>query len=38
VHGITVLAAKDAVREGMKLAENPGNADKNSETIKLRDC
>jgi len=36
VHEITVPAVKNAIREGLKLAENPANAEKNLETIKAR--
>jgi len=36
VHEITVPAVKNAIREGLKLAENPANAEKNLETIKSR--
>jgi hypothetical protein len=36
VQEITVPAVKNAIREGLKLAENPANADKNLETIKSR--
>jgi hypothetical protein len=36
VHEITVPAVKDAIREGLKLAEDPANAEKNLETIKSR--
>jgi hypothetical protein len=36
VHEITVPAVKDAIREGLKLAEDPANAEKNLETIKNR--
>jgi hypothetical protein len=36
VHEITVPAVKNAIREGLKLAENPTNAEKNLETIKSR--
>ena len=36
VHKITVPAVKDAIREGLKLAKNPANAEKNLETIKNR--
>jgi hypothetical protein len=34
VHEITVPAVKNAIREGLKLAENPANAEKNLKTIK----
>jgi glycosyltransferase involved in cell wall biosynthesis len=36
VHEITVPAVKDAIRQGLKLAEDPANAEKNLETIKAR--
>jgi glycosyltransferase involved in cell wall biosynthesis len=36
VHEITVPAVKNAIREGLKLAEDPDNAEKNLETIKTR--
>jgi hypothetical protein len=36
VQEITVPAVKTAIREGLKLAENPANAEKNLETIKAR--
>jgi len=36
VHEITVPAVKNAIREGLKLSENPANAEKNLETIKNR--
>jgi glycosyltransferase involved in cell wall biosynthesis len=36
VQEITVPAARDAIREGLKLAENPANSEKNLETIKAR--
>jgi hypothetical protein len=36
VHEITVPAVKNAIRDGLKLAENPANAEKNLETIKSR--
>jgi hypothetical protein len=36
VHEITVPAVKNAIREGLKLAEDPANAEKNLETIKAR--
>ena len=36
VHEITVPAVKDAIREGLKLAEDSANAEKNLETIKAR--
>jgi len=36
VHEITVPAVKNAIREGLKLAEDPANAEKNLETIKTR--
>jgi glycosyltransferase involved in cell wall biosynthesis len=36
VQEITVPAVKDAIREGLKLAEDPANAEKNLETIKAR--
>ena len=36
VHEITVPAVKNAIREGLKLAEDPASADKNLETIKAR--
>jgi glycosyltransferase involved in cell wall biosynthesis len=36
VHQITVAAVKDAIRQGLKLADDPTNADKNLETIKKR--
>jgi hypothetical protein len=36
VHQITVPAVKNAIREGLKLAEDPANAEKNLETIKAR--
>jgi len=36
VHEITVPAVKNAIREGLKLAENPANAGRNLETIKAR--
>jgi hypothetical protein len=36
VHEITVPAVKNAIREGLKLVENPANAEKNLETIKTR--
>ena len=36
VHEITVPAVKGAIREGLKLAEDPANAEKNLETIKAR--
>ena len=34
VHEITVPAVRDAIKLGLKLAEDPGNADKNLKTIK----
>jgi hypothetical protein len=34
VQKIAVPAVKDAIRQGLKLAENPANAEKNLETIK----
>jgi hypothetical protein len=34
VHEITVPAVRDAIKLGLKLAEDPGNADKNLRTIK----
>ena len=34
VHQITVAAVKDAIRQGLKLAEDPASAAKNLETIK----
>jgi len=34
VREITVPVVKDAIREGLKLAENPANAEKNLKTIK----
>ena len=34
VHEITVPAVKNAIREGLKLAENPANAEKNLKAIK----
>jgi hypothetical protein len=37
VHEITVPAVKDAIREGLKLAEDHANAEKNSKTIKPRE-
>jgi glycosyltransferase involved in cell wall biosynthesis len=36
VHEITISAVKDAIREGLKLAENPANSEKNLETIRHR--
>jgi len=36
VHEIKVPAVKNAIGEGLKLAEDPANADKNLETIKAR--
>jgi len=36
VHEITVPAVKNAIREGLKLAEDPANAEKNLETITAR--
>jgi hypothetical protein len=36
VHEITVPAVKTAIREGLKLAEDHANAEKNLETIKAR--
>ena len=36
VHEITVPVVKDAIREGLKLAENPANAEKNLKTIKYK--
>jgi hypothetical protein len=36
VQEITVPAVKDAIRQGLKLAEDPASADKNLETIKKR--
>jgi len=36
VHEITVPAVKNAIREGLELAEDPANAEKNLETIKAR--
>ena len=36
VHEIKVPAVKNAIREGLKLAEDPANAEKNLETIKAR--
>jgi glycosyltransferase involved in cell wall biosynthesis len=36
VHEITVPAVKNAIREGLKLAEDPANSEKNLETIKAR--
>jgi len=36
VHEITVPAVKNAIREGLKLAEDPANAEKNLETIRTR--
>jgi glycosyltransferase involved in cell wall biosynthesis len=36
VHEITVPAVKNAIREGLKLAENPANAERNLETIQAR--
>jgi hypothetical protein len=34
VRGITVPAVKNAIREGLKLAGDPTNAEKNLKTIK----
>jgi len=34
VNEITASAVKDAIRRGLKLAEDPASADKNLETIK----
>jgi len=36
VHEITVPAVKDAIRQGLRLTENPANAEKNIETIRAR--
>jgi stage V sporulation protein SpoVS len=36
VHEITVPAVKNAIREGLELAEDPANAEKNLETIEAR--
>jgi len=36
VHEITIPAVKNAIRKGLKLAEDPANAEKNLETIKAR--
>jgi len=36
VHDITVPATKDAIRQGLKLAEDPSNAEKNLKTIKSK--
>jgi len=36
VHEITVPAVKNAIREGLKLAEDPAHAEKNLKTIKSR--
>ena len=36
LHQITVVAVKDAIRQGLKLAEDPASASKNLETIKKR--
>jgi glycosyltransferase involved in cell wall biosynthesis len=36
VQEITVPAVKDAIRQGLKLAEDPASAEKNLETIKAR--
>ena len=36
VHEITVPTVKDAIRESLRLADNPANAEKNLETIKTR--
>jgi glycosyltransferase involved in cell wall biosynthesis len=36
VHEITVPAVKNAIRQGLKFAEDPANAEKNLETIKAR--
>jgi len=36
VHEITVPAVKNAIREGLKLAEDPANAEKNLKTIKAK--
>jgi hypothetical protein len=36
VHDITVPATKDAIRQGLKLAEDPTNAEKNLKTIETK--
>jgi glycosyltransferase involved in cell wall biosynthesis len=36
VHEIKVPAVKNAIREGLKLAEDPANAEKNLKTIKFK--
>jgi glycosyltransferase involved in cell wall biosynthesis len=36
VHEITVPATKAAIRRGLKLAEDPSNAEKNLKTIKSK--
>jgi len=36
VNQITIPAVKDAIRQGLKLALDPSNADKNMQTIKER--
>jgi hypothetical protein len=36
VHEITVPAVKNAIRQGLRIAEDPSNAQKNLETVKQR--